>query len=60
MHLDVTPEQNRVQVVNAVMEAHGRLDILFNNGAVSFPGKFEDITAGIWDRELGMHANSFS
>ena len=56
MHLDVTSEQNWAQVVDAVMAAHGRLDILFNNAGVSFPGKVEDITVEIWDRELGVHA----
>src|SRR3954454_13961890 len=42
MHLDVTSEQNWTQVVDAVMAAHGRLDILFNNAGVAFPGKVED------------------
>src|SRR3954471_21900160 len=31
VHLDVTSEQNWAEVVGAVMAAHGRLDILFNN-----------------------------
>jgi NAD(P)-dependent dehydrogenase (short-subunit alcohol dehydrogenase family) len=44
LHLDVTSEQIRAQMVDAAMAAHGRLDILFNNGGVSFPGKVEDIT----------------
>jgi len=44
------------QVVDAVLAAHGRLDILFNNAGVSFPGKVEDISVEIWDRELGVHA----
>jgi NAD(P)-dependent dehydrogenase (short-subunit alcohol dehydrogenase family) len=35
----VTSEQNWAQVVDAVMAAHGRLDILFNNAGVSFPAK---------------------
>src|SRR5260370_32639302 len=56
MHLDVTSEHNWAQVVDAVMAAHGRLDILFNNAGVSFPGKVEDITEDIWHRELGVHA----
>ena len=56
MHLDVTSEQNWVQVVEAVMAAHGRLDILFNNAGVAFPGKVEDITVETWDRELAVHA----
>src|SRR4051812_23538858 len=51
MHLDVTAEQNWAQVVDAVMAAHGRLDILFNNAGVSFPAKVEDISVDIWDRE---------
>ena len=56
LHLEVTSELNWAQVVDAVMAAHGRLDILFNNAGVSFPGKVEDITAEIWDRELNVHA----
>src|SRR6201999_2636515 len=38
LHLDVTSEQNWTEVVDAVMAAHGRLDVLFNNAGVSFPG----------------------
>jgi 3(or 17)beta-hydroxysteroid dehydrogenase len=56
MHLDVTSEQNWAQVVEAVMAAHGRLDILFNNAGIAFPGKVEDITVEMWDRELAVHA----
>ena len=56
LHLDVTSEQNWAEVADAVMAAHGRLDILFNNAGVSFPGKVEDITVDIWERELGVHA----
>ena len=40
------------------MAAHGRLDILFNNAGVSFPGKVEDITVEILERELGVHAKA--
>ena len=55
MHLDVTSEQNWAQVVDAVMVAHGRLDILFNNAGVSFsPGsRTSPWTSGT--RELGVH-----
>ena len=56
MHLDVTSEQNWAQVVDAVIAAHGRLDILFNNAGVSFPGIVENITVEIWDHELNIHA----
>jgi NAD(P)-dependent dehydrogenase (short-subunit alcohol dehydrogenase family) len=56
MRLDVTFEQNSARVVDAVMTAHGRPDILFNNAGVSFPGNVENITVEIWDRELGVHA----
>ena len=37
MHLDVTSEENWANVVDAVMDTHGRLDILFNNAGVDFP-----------------------
>ena len=53
----MTSEQNWGQVVDAVMAAHGRLDILFNNAGVSFSRKVEDITVDIWDRELGVEAS---
>ena len=56
LHLDVTSEQNWARVVDAVMAAHGRLDILFNNAGVSFPANVENITVEIWERELGVHA----
>lgn len=56
MRLDVTSEANWTQVVDAVMEAHGRLDILFNNAGVGFPMKVEEMTVDIWDRELAVHA----
>ena len=56
LHLDVTSEMNWAQVVDDVMAAHGRLDILFNNAGVSYPAKVEDITVDIWDRELNVHA----
>ena len=39
MHLDVTSEEEWTKVVDAVMATHGRLDILFNNAGVGFPGK---------------------
>jgi len=60
LHLDVTSEQNWAQVVDAVMATHGRLDILFNNAGVGFPGKVEDITVEIWERELDVHAKGVS
>jgi NAD(P)-dependent dehydrogenase (short-subunit alcohol dehydrogenase family) len=56
MRLDVTSEQNWAQVVDAVIAAHGRRDILFNNAGVGFPAKVENIIVEIWDRELGVHA----
>src|ERR1700722_20006575 len=47
--LEVTWGQNRAQVVGAVMAAHGRLDIQFNNAGVGFSTRVEDITVDIWD-----------
>jgi 3alpha(or 20beta)-hydroxysteroid dehydrogenase len=49
LHLDVTSERNWAQVVDAVMPAHGRLYILFNNAGVGFSARVEDITVDIWD-----------
>ncbi|MSP05325.1 MAG: glucose 1-dehydrogenase [Acetobacteraceae bacterium] len=56
LRLDVTSEENWIQVVNAVMQAHGRLDVLFNNAGVSFPMQVEDMPVETWDRELAVHA----
>jgi len=56
MRLDVTSEENWANVVDAVMDTHGRLDILFNNAGVGFPRKVEDITVAIWEHELDVHA----
>ena len=49
LHLDVTSEQDWARVVDAVMAAHGRLDIVFNNAGVGFSARVEDITVDIWD-----------
>ena len=49
LRLDVTSEQNWAQVGDAVMAAHGRLDILFNNAGVGFSARVEDITVDIRD-----------
>jgi len=56
MHLDVTSEEDWRRAVDAVMAAHGRLDVLFNNAGVGFPMKVEEITVEIWERELSVHA----
>ena len=56
LHLDVTSEEDWARVVDAVMAEHGRLDILFNNAGVAVPGKVEDITVDVWERELSVHA----
>ena len=49
LHLDVASEQNCAQMVDAVMAAHGRLDIVFNNADVGFSARVEDITVDIRD-----------
>ena len=56
LHLDVTSEDNWASVVEATLSEFGRLDILFNNAGVSFPGKVEKLTEQTWDRELAVHA----
>lgn len=37
MHLDVTSEQNWADVVEAVLQAHGRRDIRPSNAGIAFP-----------------------
>jgi len=60
LHLDVTSEQNRARVVDAVMATHGRLDIPFNNAGVSLPANVENITVEIWDREINAMPRGYS
>jgi 3alpha(or 20beta)-hydroxysteroid dehydrogenase len=43
LHHDVTSEQEWTQVVEAVMQRHGRLDVLVNNAGIFMSGRIADM-----------------
>ncbi len=54
---DVTQEDQWRSVVDATIEAFGRIDVLVNNAAVHYETKFADITLDEWQRVLSVDLN---
>ena len=45
LHIDVANEKNAEEVVQAALDAYGKLDVLVNNAGISDPDWFEDVDA---------------
>ncbi len=54
--LDVTDEAAWQRAVDAVIEAHGRLDVLVNNAGTGNRATVEETTEEIWDAQMAVHA----
>jgi NAD(P)-dependent dehydrogenase (short-subunit alcohol dehydrogenase family) len=56
-HVDVSRAAEVDRLVSHVIEAHGRLDLMFNNAAVAVVGDFLDTTQEHWRRvlEVNLH-----
>jgi len=54
---DVCDEQAVRQMVRAVEDAYGRIDLLVNNAGISTQSLFTDLSSGEWKRMMDVHVN---
>ena len=54
-HASVADEGGAREIVDAAMDAFGRLDAVVNNAGISDPGLFEDLTVDQFRRMLDVH-----
>jgi NAD(P)-dependent dehydrogenase (short-subunit alcohol dehydrogenase family) len=49
---DVSKTAGVTRMVDAAIETYGRIDVLFNNAAVTIPASVVDATEEVWDRTM--------
>ncbi len=54
-HQDVSDEGRWTEIVQAVTDAHGRLDVLINNAGVFAGASIEDTTLELWNKVLAVN-----
>ena len=54
-YASVADEAGAASIVDAAVEAFGRLDAVVNNAGIHDPGRFEDLTADSFRRMLDVH-----
>lgn len=52
---DVSKASDAKRMVDGALARFGRLDILFNNAAISIGGRVEDMTEEEWDQVIGVN-----
>ncbi len=55
-HVDVTDEDGTLGLAGAVVEHHGKIDVLFNNAGIAGIGDVEETTLELWERVLRVNA----
>ena len=58
MHFDVTDQAQIDSVSAAVVERHGRIDILINNAGICLNAAALDTTKDIWDRQMRVNLDA--
>ncbi len=48
--LNVTQPEQFTEVIDQIIEKHGRLDLMINNAGIAVSGEFKDINASAWRR----------
>ncbi len=56
VHLDVTDEAQWKAVVDGIVAAHGRLDVLVNNAGISGSAETDLYDTAAWNRLMGINA----
>lgn len=54
-HVDVADEASVDRWKGAVLERHGRVDVLFNNAGISAVGALHEVPREVWDRVLAVN-----
>jgi NAD(P)-dependent dehydrogenase (short-subunit alcohol dehydrogenase family) len=54
--VDVADEEQTRGVVAAVLEEHGRIDVLFNNAGIAGVGDVEETTLELWEQVMRVNA----
>jgi NAD(P)-dependent dehydrogenase (short-subunit alcohol dehydrogenase family) len=54
-HVDVTDEESVRAWKDAVLERHGRVDVLFNNAGISAVGELHEVPRKLWDAVLAVN-----
>ena len=55
---DVTKGDDVRRLVDGVVAAHGRIDVLFNNAGIFEPGELHEVAEDAWDRQLAVNLRS--
>jgi NAD(P)-dependent dehydrogenase (short-subunit alcohol dehydrogenase family) len=53
--LDVTDEDRSRAAIEAIVDRHGRIDVLVNNAGADVTAPFDELTPADWDRVLGVN-----
>jgi len=56
LRLDVTSEENWIDVIRTTVSTYGKLDILVNNAGTAAQFNVEDTTVEVWDGQMNVHA----
>lgn len=55
IHADVTDPDSVQAMVNAALEAYGKIDVLFNNAGISGVGMLHEVEPDAWDRVMQVN-----
>lgn len=55
MPVDVTQREQLASAIQYVVDAHGRLDLMFNNAGVAIFGEYELVSLDEWDRIIDVN-----